>query len=205
MFFLSIRTNCDLSLCFLASAELPLEALGFGSKQNEIVLTFHRSVTFFCLLAGSSITTLQNSGPWEGAARSHHFERSVSHLGLELDRPQHALWKHRYLWYLVRARRLICSSCSSNLTHPVLGTGPEQHTQRKVSELLSQLILVHLKLHKAVKEVGIFGVRTKGCSGICESNLLKIDPMRNIPLVANGSVLTVISCVHKSHKTQLIH
>jgi len=61
-----------------------------GSKRQaktSVVLTFHSSVTFFCLLAGSSVTILQNSGPCKGAARLHRFAGRVLQLRLQLGRP----------------------------------------------------------------------------------------------------------------------
>lgn len=46
--------------------------------QNVTVLTFHRSVTFFCPVAGSSVTVLQNSGPCKGAATLQLWKNSVT-------------------------------------------------------------------------------------------------------------------------------
>lgn len=141
------------SMCLLYSL-LGDSTSGFWIKVKNwkvIALTFHRSVTFFCLLAGSSVIILQNSGPCKGAARLQSFERTASDLNLKPVGPPERALEHTYLWHLSQACGLIRSSCSSNLLQSALCTGPEQHTQRKVSELVSQLILlVHLKLRKAV-------------------------------------------------------
>lgn len=46
--------------------------------QNAITLTCHRSVTFFCPVAGSSVIVLQNSGPCKGAATLQFWKDSVT-------------------------------------------------------------------------------------------------------------------------------